>query len=78
MNMIILYFIFGALVAVFFIIALIMAHLCKKWHNAYYKLKDRYEVLKRANVCLQKELYKLTYTTPGVETKKGRNGNGTK
>ena len=51
---------------------------CSRWHNAYLKLKNKHELTKKENIKLQHEVYKLTYITPSVDTKKGKRKNGTK
>lgn len=51
---------------------------CSRWHKAYLKLKNKHEMLKKENIKLQHDVYRMTYITPDVDTKKGRNGNGTK
>ena len=74
----IVYIIFALLLAFAISIATIMACLCKKWREAYLRLIQKYEKIYSENIRFQHEIYKLTYITPSVDTKKGKNGNGTK
>lgn len=69
----IVYIIFALLLVFAILIATIMAYLCKKWSKAYYTLKKKYNQMYKENIKLQHDVYRLTYITPDVETKKGEN-----
>ena len=78
MNTITVYIIFALLLSLSIAITAMACAFCYKWHNAYLKLKDKHELTKKENIKLQHEVYKLTYITPSVDTKKGKRENGTK
>ena len=78
MDKIAVYIIFALLLSLSIAISAVGFACCKRWHKAYCKLKDKYEIVKKENIKLQHDVYRMTYITPDVDTKKGRNGNGTK
>lgn len=78
MGNIIVYLIFSLLLALSIAICTMACVFCSKWHKAYLKLKNKHEMLKKENIKLQHDVYRMTYITPDVDTKKGRNINGTK
>ena len=78
MNTITVYIIFALLLSLSIAITTMACVFCSRWHNAYLKLKNKHELTKKENIKLQHEVYKLTYITPSVDTKKGKRENGTK
>ena len=78
MHTIIVYIIFALLLSLSIAITTMACVFCSRWHNAYLKLKTKYDSTKNENIKLQHEVYKLTYITPSVDTKKGKRENGTK
>lgn len=61
---------FVSIIALTMAVAFIMATHCKKWHNAYMRLKETYEKTKSENIKLQHEVYRLHYRLPSVDKKK--------
>lgn len=78
MNTITVCIIFALLLSLSISITAMACVFCHRWHNAYLKLKDKHEMVKKDNIKLQHEVYKLTYITPSVDIKKGKSENGTK
>ena len=78
MDKIAVYIIFALLLSLSVAISAIGFACCKRWYKAYHKLKSKYERTYSENIRLQHEVYKSNYVIPSVDTKKGRNGNGTK
>lgn len=78
MNTITVYIIFALLLSLSISITAMACMFCSRWHKTYLKLKAKYDSTKNENIKLQHEVYKLTYITPSVDTKKGKRENGTK
>lgn len=78
MDRLVVYIVFALILSISIAITTMACVFCSRWHNAYLKLKTKYDSTKNENIKLQHDVYRMTYITPDVDTKKGRNGNGTK
>ena len=72
METVVIYVVFGIIIFISIATTTIACILCKKWREAYLRLTQKYEKIYSENIRFQHEIYKLTYITPSVDTKKGR------
>ena len=70
-----IYILFVVLVSLSMGTTAVSCVLCKRWHEAYLKLKKRYNYERAENIRLQHEIYRYTYISPETYKKKGNNEN---
>lgn len=67
------FIVFTLILLLSIMITIISCIICGRWQKAYIKLKNKYDETKKENIKLQHDVYRLTYITPDVKTKKGEN-----
>ena len=67
------YLLVALLLSLSITISVIACVFCRRWREAYRNIKCKYNNIKKENIRLQHDVYRLTYITPDVETKKGEN-----
>lgn len=65
------YLLFALLLSLSITTSVIACVFCRRWREAYQKIKCKYNNIKKENIKPQHDVYRLTYITPDVETKKG-------
>lgn len=78
MSKIAIYIILSLIYAIIMAAIVGLCILCIKWHRAYCRLLAKYKSIKKENIKLQHEVYKLHYNTPNVDAKRKENKNGNK